>query len=89
MVLGKFGRAPVRVGVRQMCDAGEQRPEARSMDRFACRERERAERASVERTSERDDLVAPCGVAGQLDRRLDGFRAGVAEKYFVFTSTRK
>ena len=37
---------------------------------------------------EGDELVAPGGIAGQLNCAFDGFRAGIAEEHFVVAGLR-
>ena len=65
--------------VRRVEDARQQRPEAGVVLRLRGGQRDRAVGPAVEGAEERDD-VRPLGrEPGELDRRLDDLRAGVAE----------
>jgi len=70
----------VGVGVRGDGDAGHQRLIAQAVDGLGGSQRHRAHGAPVEGALEDDDARFARGVAGQLDRGFDRFRAAVGEK---------
>ena len=81
--VGGAGRpvAAVRVGVRRVERAGGDGAEAGPLARLAGRQRQAAERATVEPAEEGDGVRAPGVVAGQLERRLHGLGAGVGQEH--------
>src|SRR5581483_11039828 len=78
--VGTGGTAAQAVRVLDVVHAGEQRPDAGVVLRLRRGERDRAIGAAVKRAAEGDDLGAPGGLAGQLERTLDGLGAAVAEE---------
>ena len=75
-------RHGVEIAERGVDEAGHQRPEALVVFRLSGGG-DRAHRAAVEAALERDDLVAAFGGVvqpGELDRRLVGLGAGIAEE---------
>src|SRR5262245_34365907 len=75
--------------IRHVRDAGKQRTEAFFVDRLAVAERERAGGAPVECAVKRDQMRALRVPAREFDCRLDGLRAGVAQKYARVAATRE
>jgi hypothetical protein len=70
----------VAIGVGDVVDVRQQRPEAGVLPGLAGGERHRPGAAPVERAAERDDRGAPGGVAGQLDGPFGGLGAGVGQE---------
>src|SRR5437870_1821093 len=79
--------ASVRVWVRRMKDARQQRRKPPALDRLAGGQGEGPERAPVKGVVEGEDVRSPCRVAHQLDRTLDGLRARIAEIHLLGLTT--
>ena len=75
--------AAVRVGAGRAVDLGRERAEALLVRHRLRGQRHRQQRAAVERLVEGDDGLPARGVARDLDRVLDGLRAGVHEQALV------
>src|SRR5437879_12223258 len=75
--------ASVRVGVRRMKDARQQRRKPPALDRLAGGQGEGPEGAPAKGVVEGGDVRPPCRVAHQLDRALDGLRARIAEIHLL------
>ncbi len=65
-----------------MKHAGQQRAKSLALHGLGSSERKRAERAPVKAAMKCDDFVAPRVISRQLDGRLDGLRARIAEINF-------
>src|SRR5213594_3510180 len=79
--------ASVRVWVRRMKDARQQRRKPPALDRLAGGQGDGPKRAPVKGVEEGKDVWTPCRVARQLDRALDGLRARIAEVYLLGLTT--
>src|SRR5439155_18122610 len=79
--------APVRIRVRRMKDAWQQRRKPSALDRLAGGQGEGPEGAPVEGVVEGADVCPPCRVTPQLDRGLDRLRARIAKVDLLGLST--
>ena len=69
----------MRVGVRHVRDARQQRSKTPPLCRLAGCQRQRAQRPAMKTTQKGDEPVPPRVVARQLQRRLHRLGAGVSE----------
>src|SRR2546427_8936807 len=79
--------APVRIRVRRMEDARQQRRKPSALDRLAGGQGEGPECPPVEGVVKGEDVRPPCRVAHQLDRGLDRLRARIAEEHLLGLTT--
>src|SRR2546422_11463156 len=79
--------APVRIRVRRMKDARQQRRKPSALDRLTGGQGEGPECAPVEGVVEGEDVRPPCRGAHQLDRGLDRLRARIAEENLLWLTT--